>query len=58
MRLSDTPPVRRGAGPQLGADTEAVLTAAGFQPEAIRELAESGIVACGDDGKPGRPAQN
>lgn len=49
MRLSDTPPVRRHAGPLLGADTEAVLTAAGFEPETIRELAGAGVVACADD---------
>jgi crotonobetainyl-CoA:carnitine CoA-transferase CaiB-like acyl-CoA transferase len=51
MRLSDTPPVRRSAGPLLGADTEDVLTAAGFQPETIRELADSGVVGCAGDGR-------
>jgi crotonobetainyl-CoA:carnitine CoA-transferase CaiB-like acyl-CoA transferase len=39
MRLSDTPAVRGGAGPVLGADTRAVLGELGYRGDEIDELA-------------------
>ncbi|GAB3417640.1 CaiB/BaiF CoA transferase family protein [Flindersiella endophytica] len=45
MRLSETPVVRRAAGPVLGADTRAVLSAAGYSTEEIDELMRAGAVA-------------
>jgi formyl-CoA transferase len=45
MRFSATPVVRGAAGPLLGADTEAVLTESGFDPDAIDELISAGVVA-------------
>lgn len=49
MRLSDTPPRRGNAGPLLGADTKAVLTEVGFEPDTIGELARAGVIAFADD---------
>jgi formyl-CoA transferase len=45
MRFSATPAVRGAAGPLLGADTEAVLAESGFEPDAIDELINAGVVA-------------
>ena len=45
MRFSATPVVRGAAGPLLGADTEAVLTEAGFDRADIARLLESGAIA-------------
>lgn len=45
MRLSETPAVRRAAGPVLGADTRAVLGAGGYSVDEIDELVRIGAVA-------------
>ena len=50
MRLSDSPPVRRGAGPRLGADTRDVLAEAGVRESEIGRLATAGAIQCGDVG--------
>lgn len=51
VRLSATPPVRRSAGPLLGADTEAVLLDAGVpRAELDRLLAEGVVARPADDG--------
>ncbi|MBO0827231.1 MAG: CoA transferase, partial [Streptosporangiales bacterium] len=44
MRMSRTPPVRRSAGPPLGADSVAVLTECGLTEEEVAELVECGVV--------------
>lgn len=44
MRLSRTPPVRRTAGPPLGADSVAVLTDCGLTEDEVAELVASGVV--------------
>ncbi|WP_228386856.1 CaiB/BaiF CoA transferase family protein [Ornithinicoccus halotolerans] len=45
MRFGSTPAVRRNAGPALGADTRAVLTAAGMSEDELEALLEAGVVA-------------
>jgi alpha-methylacyl-CoA racemase len=45
VKLSRTPGGPRGPGPVLGADTDAVLEAAGYSAEEIEVLKESGAVA-------------
>lgn len=45
LRLSATPPVRRSAGPLLGADTEAVLAEAGLSSAEIADLLAGDVVA-------------
>jgi formyl-CoA transferase len=44
MRMSATPPVRRCAGPPLGADTGEVLAAHGFGPDEIAALQAAGAI--------------
>jgi formyl-CoA transferase len=44
LRLSATPPVRRSAGPLLGADSEAVLLEAGLDRAEVDDLLASGVV--------------
>lgn len=44
IRMSGTPVVRHHAGPLLGADTRAVLAAAGMSEHAVDELLASGAV--------------
>jgi formyl-CoA transferase len=44
LRLSATPPVRRNAGPLLGADSEAVLLEAGLDRAEVDDLLASGVV--------------
>jgi alpha-methylacyl-CoA racemase len=45
VKLSRTPAEVRAPGPVLGADTRDVLTAAGYEPEEVDALLESGAVA-------------
>ena len=45
VKMSRTPGGPQGAGPVLGADTDAVLEAAGYSAEEIDALKESGAVA-------------
>jgi crotonobetainyl-CoA:carnitine CoA-transferase CaiB-like acyl-CoA transferase len=45
MRLSETPPTRRGAGPLLGADTAAVLQECGIDDDELAQLVRDGAVA-------------
>ena len=54
LRLSATPPVRRSAGPLLGADTEAVLAEAGLSSAEIEDLLSSDVVARPDREEPSR----
>ena len=44
IRLSDTPAVVGGPGPELGADTMDVLLDAGLTSEEIAELFASGVL--------------
>ena len=48
MRLSDSPVVRRTAGPTLGADTRGVLLESGLSVAEIDALAASAAVTCGE----------
>ena len=45
MKLSRTPGGPQGPGPVLGADTDAVLEAAGYSAEEVEALKRSGAVA-------------
>ncbi|MQA03072.1 MAG: CoA transferase [Streptosporangiales bacterium] len=56
LRLSDTPPVRRAAGPVLGGDTVAVLTEFGLPPGEIDELARAGVVGVRESAPPAAEA--
>jgi len=44
LKLSRTPPDTTGAAPALGADTDAVLAAAGYDDETIAGLREDGVL--------------
>ena len=44
LKLSRTPPDTTGAAPALGADTDAVLAAAGYDAETIAGLREDGVL--------------
>lgn len=52
VRLSETPADTSGPAPAIGADTEAVLTGAGFSTDEVNELIESGAAAGPGTGQP------
>lgn len=46
VKFSETPLVLRHPAPDLGAQTEAVLADAGYDPDKIAELRQSGVIDC------------
>jgi crotonobetainyl-CoA:carnitine CoA-transferase CaiB-like acyl-CoA transferase len=53
VKMSRTPGAPQGPGPELGEHTDEVLAAAGYSPEEIEALKESGAAAGPATGVPG-----
>jgi len=43
ISMSDTPLEAQGASPALGEHTDEILSALGFQPDAIQKLRDDGV---------------